>query len=213
MIWHLFICFSNTPGTQNGLGGLKDAFVKNPSWPSVSLLFFFKVTIQNSKRLWVPRPWPWVHLSQPHWFRRLLFHTPLLPPRPIALLPLPWTRATSSLGGLRSQGSLLHDTAWWLEQMTNSQDCLQLPMSEQLAFQELPPWYHPLWTFPSLPLSYTLSLAGWVIHCSRSLSQFADFQAIFIPPKIQPTDCLKIQIIHLIRWAFEVGHPIALRWT
>lgn len=98
MIWHLFICFSNTPGMQNGLGGLKDPFVKNLSWPLVSLLFFFKVTtIQKSKRLWVPRPWPWVHLSQPHWFRWLLFHTPLLPPRPIALLPLPWTMARPAL--------------------------------------------------------------------------------------------------------------------
>jgi len=27
---------------QNGLGGLKDAFVKNPSQPSISLLFFFQ---------------------------------------------------------------------------------------------------------------------------------------------------------------------------
>lgn len=33
---------SNTPGMQNGLGGLKDAFVKNPSQPSISLLFFFQ---------------------------------------------------------------------------------------------------------------------------------------------------------------------------
>ena len=86
-------------------------------------------------------------------------------------------------------------------------------MSEQLAFQELPPWSHPLWTFPSMCLSYTLGLAGWVIHCSRSLSQCADFQALFIPPKIQPTDCLKIQITHLIRWALGIGHPIALRWN
>ena len=29
-------------------------------------------------------------------------------------------------------------------------------MSEQLAFQELPPWSHPLRTFPSMYLSYTL---------------------------------------------------------
>lgn len=132
MIWHLFICFSNTPGTQNGLGGLKDAFVKNLSWPFVSLLFFFKVTtIQKSKRLWVPRPWPWVHLSQLHWFRWLLFHTPLLPPRPIALLPLPWTMARPAL---RPQVPVVsptwhclvarpHIASFTLKQMTDSQGC------------------------------------------------------------------------------------------
>lgn len=106
-------CVSNTLEMQNRLGSLKAAFVRNPSWPSISLLFF-KVMIQNYKRLWVSRPWPPVHLSRPHWFGRLLFYTLLLPPQHGASSPLPWTIVMACLTGLYFLQSSLHATAWWL---------------------------------------------------------------------------------------------------
>lgn len=212
---------SNTRGRHTGLGGLKDAFVKYPSWPTVLPWTLFQGYDPTLKKLWVPQvpafSWP----SQA---------------RLIQMVTLPYSTATTGHKASLPHAIALpiscspsymplpddlssHTASLTLKQMTRSP---WLPIGTHVRTAGLSRPILPFQTFPSAHLP-----------CVASFSPLRDtlFQItllVCLPPSslhalahAHPSDknaflkfnpltthaLLKTQVIPLIKWAFETGNP------